>query len=173
MYNNPYMYNRFFPNMSMGMGAATRGMASGFPMGMNTMRGMTPRMAGMGMGATRGMTGGLFSRLGGMFSSIRGVNWGGFINNASKTVGVINKTIPLVKQAGPMFRNMRSVMKVASLFKDETDSNLNINSNNSRNVNDNLVSSKKENNFTTDTILENNTNNYIYSDDNSPIFFVN
>lgn len=121
MFNNPYMYTRLTPNMYTGipMMNAARG-ATSIPAGMNMARGMT-RMP-MAMNAARGMTsGGLFSRLGGAFSALKGVNWGGFINNASKTIGVINQTIPLVKQAGPMIRNVKSVMKIASVFKDETD----------------------------------------------------
>lgn len=76
-------------------------------------------MRGAASGAGRGL--GLFSRLGSGLSAIRSLNWGGFINNASKTLGVINQTIPLVKQVGPMVNNMKSMLRVASIFKDETD----------------------------------------------------
>ena len=82
-------------------------------------RSFIPAAGGMAGAGARGA--GLFSRLGGAFGAIRSINWGGFINNASKTLGVINQTIPLVRQVGPMVGNMRSMLKLASVFKDETD----------------------------------------------------
>lgn len=110
MYNQPYFIPSYYSSMAapsmmrgaMGMGGALRG-------------------AGAAAGASRGL--GLFSRLGSGLSAFRGINWGGLITNASKTLGVINQTIPLVRQVGPMFNNMRSMLRVASIFKDETDKN--------------------------------------------------
>ena len=43
------------------------------------------------------------------------------INNTSKTLGIINQSIPIVKQVGPMMNNMKSMLRIASIFKDETD----------------------------------------------------
>ena len=63
----------------------------------------------------------LFSRLGNSIKSIKAFNWTGLINNTSKTLGIINQTIPLARQVGPMVGNMRSMIKLASVFKDETD----------------------------------------------------
>ena len=63
----------------------------------------------------------LFSRLGNSIKSIKAFNWSGLINNTSKTLGIINQTIPLAKQVGPMVGNVRSMIKLASVFKDETD----------------------------------------------------
>ena len=60
----------------------------------------------------------LFQRLG---NSIKSINWTGMINNTSKTLGIINQSIPIVKQVGPMMNNMRSILRIASIFKDETD----------------------------------------------------
>ena len=66
---------------------------------------------------------GLFSRLGSSIGAIRGLNWSNIINNTSRTLGVINQAIPIVKQTGPMLHNMRSMLRVASVFRDETSSN--------------------------------------------------
>lgn len=106
MYNQPYFIPNYYsagaiPNMMRGAGTGAM---------------MASRAAS---GAGRGL--GLMGRLGSGFSALRSINWGGLINNASKTLGVINQTIPLVRQVGPMFHNMRSMLKVASVFKDETD----------------------------------------------------
>lgn len=77
-------------------------------------------MMGMGINAIP-KSGGLFSRLFGLGAGARGVNWAGLLNNASKTLGVINQAVPLIKQVGPIYNNMKSMLRVASLFKDETD----------------------------------------------------
>lgn len=72
---------------------------------------------------TRGLVGrnSMFSRIGTLFSNIKNYNWTGLINNTSKTLGVIKETIPIVKQVKPVVNNMRSMIKIASVFKDETD----------------------------------------------------
>ena len=82
------------------------------------------------------------------------------MNNASKTLGVINQAVPLVKQVGPMYNNMRSMLKVASLFKDETSPSVKTNnvSNKNNTRNNNVIEKEK-------TIINSN-----YS--NSPNFFI-
>lgn len=168
MYNNPYMYTRFMPNMYMGMGPIGNATSS-IPTGINATRGFSTIGPNIGINTIRGTSSGIFPKLGKTFSALKGFNWGNLINNASKTVGVINQTIPLVKQAGPMFRNMKSVLKIASVFKDETDP---ISKNTSNNKN--TIPQKKEK-----TIIDNNQteqlSTHIAKDDidNSPIFFVN
>lgn len=54
-------------------------------------------------------------------STTRGINWSSLLNNTSKTIGVVKEAIPIVKEVKPMFNNMRSLLKVASVFKDNTD----------------------------------------------------
>ena len=108
MYNGPYFIPGYYSSM------AAPSMMRGAMNGASLMRGV-----GSAAGAGRGL--GLFGRLGNSMRALRALNWGGFINNASKTLGVINQAIPLVRQVGPMMNNMRSMLKVASIFKDETD----------------------------------------------------
>lgn len=86
----------------------------------------------MMMRGTAGFVGrnNFFSKIGSLFGSFKNYNWSGLINNTSKTLGVINQTIPIVKQVKPVMNNMRSIIKIASIFKDETDSKKSINSNN-------------------------------------------
>lgn len=60
------------------------------------------------------------NKTGGLLSSLKRINWGGLLNNANKTLNVVNQTIPLVRQAGPMINNMKSMIKLASAFKNET-----------------------------------------------------
>ncbi len=101
-------------------------------------------------------SGGLFAK----FAGLKSINWGGLLNNASKTLGVINQAVPLVKQVGPMYNNMRSMLKVASLFKDETSPSVKTNnvSNKNNTRNNNVIEKEK-------TIINSN-----YS--NSPNFFI-
>jgi len=94
---NPGRY--FAPNMGM------MGIRNVTPFAVNSQ--VVPRSAG------------LFSRIG---SGIRSVNWGGLLNGANKTLNVVNQTIPLVKQAKPMFSNMRSMIRLAKAFGNETTS---------------------------------------------------
>ena len=149
MYNNPYLINRFTPSM----------------LNPNLIR--TPaiinnatRSAAVLNGAK---SGGLLSKLGSSLTGIKSINWGGLINNTSKTLGIINQTIPLVKQVGPIFTNMKSMLRVASLFNDATNTNINYNNNISiKEQNDNLNLEKYS-----------KTDYNITTNDNSPTFFIN
>lgn len=156
MYNNPFYmpgYARTFINPSI---------ARGIPnIATNTAR----------------ASNGLLSRIIPGLSGIKKLNWGNLINNTSKTLGLINQTIPIVKQAGPMINNMKSIVKVASLFKDETDysrpkqntinkSNFH-QTNSTNNINNFKINNQKQ--------QYNQKENYTYQnkeDDISPTFFV-
>lgn len=177
MYNQPYfipnyMSNMAAPSMMRGLGGAMRGLGAA----------STPLRAGAGASAVgRGL--GLMGRLGSGLSAFRSINWTGLINNASKTLGIVNQAIPLVKQVGPMVNNVKSMIKIASVFKDETDHNSTrrINSNtrsshqNSSAKNTDLTPSslnktshQKEQDSRTETI----TNHSSLETDNSPTFFI-
>ena len=62
----------------------------------------------LGLGGARNLAGGVS----------RGINWSSLLNNTSKTLGVVREAIPIVKEVGPMMNNMKSMLKVASVFKD-------------------------------------------------------
>ena len=110
MFQNPYFYPNYMTNIPFAMSRRLdNNLINGLPR--NATRGIARNM-------TRDS---LFSKISNSFGFFKNINWGGFINNASKTLGVINQTIPIVKQARPMFRNIKSVLKLASVFKDETD----------------------------------------------------
>ena len=102
---------------------------------------------------------GLFSKLATSFQGIRKINWSNLLNNTSKTLGVINQAIPIVRQTGPMISNMRSMLKVASAFKDETNYTTNNSSNTTNNVKSNnepinkpIISEEKDTNINTSTL---------------------
>jgi hypothetical protein len=60
---------------------------------------------------------GLLGRIG---NTIKSVNWSGLLNGADRTLGLVNQTIPLVREAKPMFSNMKSMVKLAKAFRNET-----------------------------------------------------
>ena len=98
----------------------------------------------------------LFGRIGNFFHNFKAFNWSGLINNTSKTLGIINQTIPLVRQVGPMVGNMRSMIKLASVFKDETDTDIK-----------KQEDIKNNNNIKEESSINNNLNY------DSPTFFIN
>ena len=161
MYNHPYFipnhYTAFNPYLMRGAMNGTIGSAIGS--GMNQ-----ARLATGGVG--RGL--GIFSRLSNSMKAIKGVNWGSLINNTSKTLNVVNQTIPLVRQVGPMMNNMKSIVRIASIFKDETDT---------RSI-PNTKKNNSSNNYTTPPNIEIQSKeektepNYNYYD-SSPTFFIN
>lgn len=127
-----------------------------YPNGFYNMPFVNPYNA-VGVASALPRTGGLLSKLG-----LRNINFGNILTNTSKTLNVINQAIPVVKQVGPMFNNMKSILKVASLFNDATTPSNNNNNNNSSN--------NKVNNETSDERNENTITNNSYS--NSPNFFI-
>lgn len=159
MYNNPFFIPGYNPMM----------------MNPNLMRGIPTAANALANTTRTASTGGLFSKLGSSLSGIKAINWGGLINNTSKTLGIINQTIPLVRQVGPMVTNMKSMLRVASLFKDETDppaKNYNKIEKN-HNIEKNLYTTtnqpiNKQPSQSTSTHI-NNTQEY----DSSPTFFIN
>lgn len=127
-----------------------------YPNGFYNMPFVNPYNAA-GVASTLPRTGGLLSKLG-----LRNINFGNILTNTSKTLNVINQAIPVVKQVGPMFNNMKSILKVASLFNDATTPSNNNNNNNSSN--------NKVNNETSGEKNKNTITNNSYS--NSPNFFI-
>ena len=127
-----------------------------YPNGFYNMPFVNPYNA-VGAASALPRTGGLLSKLG-----LRNINFGNILTNTSKTLNVINQAIPVVKQVGPMFNNMKSILKVASLFNDATTPRNNNNNNNSSN--------NKVNNKTSGERNENTITNNSYS--NSPNFFI-
>lgn len=57
-----------------------------------------------------------------------GINWSTILSNAQKTLNVVNQTIPVVKQIGPVVNNAKTMFKVMNEFKkidSKTESNKN------------------------------------------------
>ena len=108
---------------------------------------------------------GFLGKLGGATSTIRGINWGGLLNNVSRTLGVINQAIPVVKQAGPMLNNMKSMIRLANAFKNET-SPSKINNNQNNNINN-------INNVNSTNVITEEKKEIVSQEDYLPNFFIN
>lgn len=53
------------------------------------------------------------SGLGGLLGlSKKSFNWDSFLNNAQRTLNVINQAMPIYNQVKPMFRNMGTIFRV-------------------------------------------------------------
>ena len=121
----------------------------------NFSRGLT----GISLGMPRGSY--LFQKLGS-----RGFNLSSILTNTQKTLGVINQAIPIVKQAGPMVNNMKTMFKLAGAFKDETDKNT------PKKI-EFITNSKISNNPSNiNANNSNNISNYSYDTSNGPEFFI-
>ena len=90
--------------------------------------------------------------LGKITNSLRSFNWSGLLNGANKTLNVVNQTIPLVRQAGPMFNNLKSMMRLAKVFGNETG-----NKNSRRN---NIINQNNINKSVTNEQISNNSEKY-------------
>lgn len=46
-----------------------------------------------------------------------GINWSTILTNTQKTLNIVNQTIPVIKQVGPMVNNAKTMFKVMNEFK--------------------------------------------------------
>ena len=55
----------------------------------------------------------------GILSSIfkNGINWGTILSNTQKTLNIVNQTIPVIKQMGPVLNNAKTMFKIMNEFK--------------------------------------------------------
>lgn len=127
---------------------------------------MTGNMIGPMMGAPLRPAGGGGLRsllgLGRTSTGTSGFNFTSLLNGASKTLGVVKDAIPVVKEVGPMMNNIRSMLKIASVFKDETDTTKKEDTTSS-----NIASSNTSSNNTTTQKVE-----YTNQTNNQPNFFL-
>ncbi len=48
----------------------------------------------------------------------RKFNWGNFLNNTQRTLGIVNQAIPIVYQIKPILNNARTMFRIASAIED-------------------------------------------------------
>ena len=158
--NNPFMMQNMY-NPMMG----TNNMMRAVPI-MNSAQNM------MGMQGTRNSLGSLLglgrgpSSTGGIISGLNSFNFGNLLTNTSKALGVVKEAIPIVKEVGPMVGNMRQMLKIASIFKDETDISTKSTTSNIISESNNQTINTKESDTRTSTTINSKTN------DNEPNFFL-
>ena len=119
----------------------------------------------------RGPSGGLGNILrgganaGGIFSKLKGsgITLGNILTNTQKTLNVVNQAIPIIKQTGPMFNNMKTMFRLASAFKDETSNTKTTPKEKEKEKDNNNIDNTKEN------VKENDTES---KHNNEPNFFI-
>lgn len=77
---------------------------------------MYPNMITPTLGSTT--SGGILSKLLG-----RSLNWSSILSNTQKTLGIVNQAIPMFKQVSPIVKNAKTMFKVMNEFKKEDVSN--------------------------------------------------
>lgn len=98
-------------------------------------------------------SGGLFSKLLG-----RSLNWSSILNNTQKTLGIVNQAIPMFKQMSPIVKNAKTMFKIMNEFKKEDTTN-------------NVVNTIKNSSSTYNNSDNIQTNTSSYS--SGPTFFLN
>ena len=55
----------------------------------------------------------------GLLSKIfrNGINWSTILSNTQKTLNIVNQSIPVIKQMGPMINNTKTMFKIMNEFK--------------------------------------------------------
>jgi hypothetical protein len=103
------MYGNYFPYGQFGMQNATM------------YGGMIPRMTRMAgnslLGNVARTTGGNAAiktpgMLSNLFKGVKSLNWGGFLTNTQKTLGIVNQAIPVYHQVKPLYNNARTALQV-------------------------------------------------------------
>ncbi len=54
----------------------------------------------------------------GLLNNLKMIDWGSFLGNAQKTLGVINQAIPIVYQVKPIIKNAKTIFKIANSLKE-------------------------------------------------------
>lgn len=114
-----------------------------------------------GVPRSGGLLSSLFGRntTGNLLTGARSFNFGNLLTNTSKALGVVKDAIPIVKEVGPMMGNMRSILKLASVFKDETDINTSPISNNNTEISNTITNTNENDTRTTSTTITESNNN--------------
>lgn len=81
------------------------------------------------------------SGLSGLFSGLRGFNFSTLLNGTQKTLNIINQAIPVFKQMSPLLKNAKTMFRVMNEFKkvDVKENVNNVPSNNTNNYTNNEV----------------------------------
>ena len=56
-------------------------------------------------------------KAGGLKSLFGGIKWSSILSGTQKTLNVVNQAIPIIKQAGPVINNAKTMFRVMNEFK--------------------------------------------------------
>ena len=99
-----------------------------------------------------------------LINGVKSTNWSSILSNIQKTLGIVNQTIPMVRQIPPIVKNAKTMFQVMNEFKKQ-DSNLN---------KSNKKNKMKIENVNSQNIYEqkDEINKYKVSNYNNPVFFL-
>lgn len=97
--------------------------------------------------------------MGSVFGKAKSLNWSSILSNIQKTLGIVNQTIPMVKQISPIMSNAKTMFKIMNEFKKTDTSSENI--------------PNKINKYKNDTSIAESPKINQTAYDNQPIFFIN
>lgn len=99
-------------------------------------------------------------KVGGLKSLLGGIKWSSILSGTQKTLNVVNQAIPIIKQAGPVINNAKTMFRVMNEFK-KVD-----------NPQENIVQNNISNITVPNDIVSNDTNvETAKKVDNGPVFF--
>ncbi len=99
-------------------------------------------------------------KVGGLKSLFGNIKWGSILSGTQKTLNVVNQAIPIIKQAGPVINNAKTMFRVMNEFK-KVD-----------NPQENIVQNNISNITVPNDIVSNDTNvETAKKVDNGPVFF--
>ena len=80
-------------------------------------------------------------KIGGLKSLFGGIKWSSILSGTQKTLNVVNQAIPIIKQAGPVINNAKTMFRVMNEFKkiDDPSNNVTIENNSSSKESNNIV----------------------------------
>lgn len=81
----------------------------------------------------------------GLFSKLKEIKWGEFLNNTSRTLNVINQAIPIVYQVKPLITNAKTMFRIANIIKSDENNNVSTNKKSYQSSNSNEFQKKEEN----------------------------
>lgn len=85
---------------------------------------------------------------GGLRSLLGGIKWSSILSGTQKTLGIVNQAIPIIKQAGPVINNAKTMFRVMNEFKKVDSQPIANNNNNKTEQNKNNVNKNVNNNIT-------------------------
>ena len=85
-------------------------------------------------------------KVGGLKSLFGGIKWSSILSGTQKTLNVVNQAIPIIKQAGPVINNAKTMFRVMNEFKKVDIPQNNVSEKNNSEINNSEINNSEINN---------------------------